>query len=267
MRVPAVEQSSMPQSPPATAPSQSSFFTQYKLLPPNSVALGRLVIDPWVPGQDFCDEPVELTTDEIAVSRQPRLRATVENARGSQIYDKLVRVFSCFMSDGDFPVVQEKTYSLLNSGKCFKKLCDNENTRKWFEATIKYGWSVYMVVGIHTVHSSSVRFPVLENNVPQDVGTDNNGIEVGAPGPGELVFGVQYRKVQFRWFSSRKIDNAFLNMGWNRWKVFAIGGRNFVEDEEDDIVDASLQQSIVEDDIKDLERGEVYITNDQLIVL
>lgn len=43
--VPAMEQSSLPQSPPASAPSHPSLFTQYKLLPSNSVALGRLIID------------------------------------------------------------------------------------------------------------------------------------------------------------------------------------------------------------------------------
>jgi hypothetical protein len=60
---------------------------------------------------------------------------------------------------------QEKIYLLLNSGNYFKKLCADPDTRAWLETVIKHVWNVYMVVGIHTVHESSIRVDDLEHRV------------------------------------------------------------------------------------------------------
>jgi hypothetical protein len=69
-------------------------------------------------------------------------------------------------------------------------------------------------------------------------------------GGGEIVVAVQYRKVQFEWISARKEDSAFLEMGCNRWKVFEISGRAELNDDRYDIVEATLQDKIVEKDIE-----------------
>jgi hypothetical protein len=122
-----------------------------------------------------------------------------------------------------------------------------------------------MVVGIHTVHESSIS---IRSNPPANevgAGEGNAATRLGSPDAGELVFATQYRKVQFKWLSSREMDHAFLKKGCNRWKVIPLGGRTGLSDSGiDDVVEASFQDSIVEED---LPGGETYVTKDQLIVL
>lgn len=146
-------------------------------------------------------------------------------------------------------------------------LSGDKRAQKWYETTIKYGWNVYMIVGIHTVQESSIRISDLENRVAAldaHLGTGNVGVTLGSPNAGEIVFAVQYRKVRFSWFSNRKLEHGVLNARCNRWKVIPISGRADENDEDDNIVEANLQDSITEEDI---EKGEVYVTGDQMIVL
>ena len=249
----------------------------------NSVALGRLVIDTSTPWQDFCPSTEAPDPSEIGIAPQPRLRELFERTKGSKIHDSLCKVFCSLLRNGNIAEgissAQEKTYYLLNSGPYFAKLCGNRETREWFETTIKYGWNVYMVVGIHTVHESSVQARSLDQidhsafSVPhvgssvqqseQEVGltvsAENN--DGGSPASRELIIAVQYRKVQFKWFFSRNIDSAFLEAGHNRWKVFAISGRAESSEDEEDVVEADLQDGIEAEDIE--EEGDVYFTSDK----
>ncbi|KAK6513474.1 hypothetical protein TWF281_005098 [Arthrobotrys megalospora] len=55
--------------------------------------------------------------------------------------------------------------------------------------------------------------------------------------PGEMIYAVQYRKVEFSWFLSRDIDKATLRN--SRW-VLNIGVRSVEAVEEPDVVDAYL---------------------------
>lgn len=261
---PDISHSSSARASPAPKPS---FFSQYRLFPYNSVALGRLVVDTRYPWQDYCPVPVNLTTDDIAITDRPRLRETLENAKGSRLYHKLRTIFSGVIDDGDFPSVQEKTYLLLNSGNCFRTIAREKKAQEWFETTIKYGWNVYMVVGIHTIHESSIRVSDLETRLAAldaNLGGGNGGVTFGSPIAGEIVFAVQYRKVQFSWFSSRKLEHGYLNVGCTRWKVVPISGRADAAEEEDDVVEANLQDSIVKEDIED---GEVYMASNEVIVV
>ena len=95
-----------------------------------------------------------------------------------------------------------------------------------------------------------------------NLGAENGRAAIGSPAPGEIVFAVQYRKVRYNWFSSRKMKDGFLNVECNRWKVFPITGRTQLDHEDDDIVEAILQDSIVEEYIED---GEIYNIGNQII--
>lgn len=266
----------------------SSFFVfKHNLLPMNSVALGRLVIDTSTPWQDFCPNTEAPGASEIGIVPQPRLRELFERTKGSKIHDSLCKVFCSLLRNENvvdgLSSAQEKTYYLLNSGPYFSRLCGNQQAREWFETTIKHGWNVYMVVGIHTVHESSVHAPNLDQidrsvfSVPhvgssvqqaeQEVGltVSAGNYDGGSPSPRELIIAVQYRKVQFKWFSSRKMDAAFLEVGQNRWKVFAIGGRAERNEDEEDIVEADLQDEIEAEEIE--EEGDAYFTTDEGIIV
>src|SRR5437667_7771337 len=189
----------------------SSFFVfNHNLLPINSVTLGRLVIDTRTPWQDFCPTTLEPSGQEIGIVPQPRLREIFERTKGSKLHDSLCKVFCSFFGDGNaqegLSSAKETTYYLLNSGLHFSKLCTEEKARQWFETTIKHGWKVYMVVGIHTVHESSVHVQSLEPSGVLNVGSSvqqseqDVGLTVSAedndrgstPAPQELLIAVQY---------------------------------------------------------------------------
>ena len=83
--------------------------------------------------------------------------------------------------------------------------------------------------------------------------------------PGEQVYAVQYRKVQFQWFSSRTVDNAELEKGC-RWKVYT-NYRSVSEDTENDVVEATLGEGLCEGDRgHELEELDVKVDGDDLFV-
>ena len=58
---------------------------------------------------------------------------------------------------------------------------------------------------------------------------------------GELVYAVQYRKIQFNWYFSKRVESGFLGKG-NRWQVlWDTRGDNVEEDEaEEEVLEAMM---------------------------
>jgi len=122
-----------------------------------------------------------------------------------------------------------------------------DSTRKWIEKAIDDGDDVYLIVGFHTVVDARI---VHESVKSQDVGgrvgipVDLSLAAVGAivpfgnvinPSvegqhvnadslqaqflvPGEQICALQYRKVRFRWLSSKGVDSASLSK-YPRWRT------------------------------------------------
>jgi hypothetical protein len=218
-----------------------------RLLPPNSVDLGRLVIDTRTPWVDYYPKSVKLTDDDIAITSQPRMREILESSKNVKLYDKLSKLFYSVtgLSVEGLSSATEKTYLLLNAGTYFRELCSKPETRLWFKTVLKYRWNVYMIVGINTVQTSTTSVAS---------GSRSYGLE-------EQIFAFQYQKVRFRWFASRSIDAAYLDVEC-RWKVTGISGRAD-QYHDDDIVEATLQDSIDEGDV---EGKDIFSIGDNLIV-
>jgi hypothetical protein len=231
----------------------SCFVFSSRLLPRNTVALGRLVIDTHAPWNDYCPFSINIPDDDIAVSTHPRMPEIIEKAKLSKVYDKLSkRVLSFTGLSLESISAGEKTDILMNSGNHFRELCGKAEVRSWLEAILAQAWKVYMIVGIHTIKSSTT-----------SVASGGTGITEAAASK-EQVFAVQYRKVKFGWFSARKVENAFLQRGYNRWKVTTISGRRNEEDGEiNDIVEADLLDAVVEEDVGE---GDVYSMDYELIL-
>jgi nucleoside phosphorylase len=255
---------------------QSFFSILNRLLSPESVALGRLVINTRAPWHDFCPAPIPITRDDVVIPPTSQLCDILNSSRGSRLSDWLSRMFSylvpgedCLDRIGSAPT---KTYLLSNHGRIFEKHCVQLIGRGWFETIIKLGADPYMVVGFSTVHESSIRGRDLEFHLPHP-GVPNAGSHAAdaktakafLPADGELIVAVQYRKVQWGWFSSRDFDSAFLETNVNRWKVFVDDWKDPSQPGEDDVVEVSLQDSIVEEDVT--MQGEVVIEGDQIFVL
>ena len=68
--------------------------------------------------------------------------------------------------------------------------------------------------------------------------------------PGEQVYAVQYRKIEFSWFFSKKLETARLEKG-NRWKVYWLRSAAVDDDEhgEEDVVEAQVNDTLSTSDL------------------
>ncbi|KAH7304364.1 hypothetical protein BKA65DRAFT_521422 [Rhexocercosporidium sp. MPI-PUGE-AT-0058] len=115
-------------------------------------------------------------------------------------------------------------------------------TRQWMEDYIESGKTIYFIVGFRTfldpstteltISSSSliteVKLPVsavaavnipgiqfgtvLDPGISSGVGREK-GLARRGESEGEMVFAVQYYRVGFKWFNSRKVEKASLGEG------------------------------------------------------
>jgi nucleoside phosphorylase len=199
-----------------TIPWIYTLFSQ-TLVSRNKISLGRLVVNIRKPWQEFCPDSLEPPESEVDVSHQPRVHEMLHKSEQAGLYDKLRLLMAPVTALLSLGPKSEKTYTLLNSGNYFRQLSGRQAVRDWFELILKHKLNVYMIVGIHTVTDS------------------------GATEPSEKVFCFEYRKVKFKWFSSRTLDNAFLELG-SRWKVPS--SRTDKLEDLDDIVDVTLEENI-----------------------
>jgi len=252
-------------------PSSFNVVSQL-LLPPKSVKLGRLVVDASAPWEDFCPFELNLTNGDAAIKSHAQLREVIECMKGSKTYALLKKQVSSLLGRQTDVInsVPATRYILLNSGNRFKELCAEAVTRNWLNNTIKYGWNVYMIVGISTVHASVVGADFLKQQhrglsqvtSPESTTTVQGMLPELIP-EDQLVFSIQYRKVTFKWFSTRKVGNAFLEMNSNRWEVPALSGRADMIPTADDAIEATLKEVIGDDDVTDVE--EFSLVDDLLM--
>lgn len=195
------------------------------------------------------------------------------------------------------------THTLTHSSQFFERACEAPRVRRWLERALRRRQSVFLVTGIKTVTDANVAVELTkgkeaggEVRVPVDVAATGGvpavlagGVmDVGAGGsasrqatektgfdaPGEQTFAVQYRKVKFRLFQSRRVENGFLEEG-ARWQMY-VGARGEAEEvssegEEEDILDATLSDTMSE---SDLDEGvsiictigkEQYISSERIV--
>jgi hypothetical protein len=256
-------------------PSSFSVFVN-PLLPQNSIELGRLIVDVKTPWQDFCPSAsVALTKADITVNSSFRIRDMLAKSKGTRFHLGLTKFLTSFYTtekDAVSSVVatEATSYMLLNSRLHLGRICKDQVTRDWLETVIKEGWNAYMIVGIHTVKDAevthnhrnavetkaSIQLPVdalaAPGAVPGDIANFGAGAEkwreLGESSsfvaPGEQVIAIQYRKLKFKWFSSRALEFAYLEKG-NRWKVYLLGDKAEPgEDAQDveDVVEAEFEE-------------------------
>jgi hypothetical protein len=163
---------------------------------------------------------------------------------------------------------QSTIYQLTNSGRWFKASLKDQNTRRWIEEAIATGEDVYVVVGYQTMidavalgetigsadFQAEVQLPVSEaasatgavvmvGNLADPAVTiqrqGDHGLRKQLVAPGEQVYAVQYRKVKFKWYSSRDLDRAALEKG-SRWMVH--GTVRGQEVGTNDVVEATISE-------------------------
>lgn len=245
------------------------------LLPLDAVSLGRFVVDVEYPQRRYHDpfpgralsSTVQAETD-VKESAQRR-----KNKRAGLFLTELFSLIKRKRSAHGFEVraVSALTYVLNQWDSIFRSACALEDTRRWLEDVIEDGKDVYFTVGYRTVVDPVAKEDVRigrasEQSVQLPVSTiaeaNLYGIQLGGvldPAvswtreksdlagrsfkmSGECVHSVQYCKVNFKWFSTRKVESSLL--GENKWRV-CLGVRG--EEEDDNADDNTVEAQLVED--------------------
>lgn len=241
------------------------------LLPPASVRLGRLVLNTRSPHQDFLDpfdEDDRPSPKECILSTHLNFEETRKFSKSSKLRSYFNDVLSVSYQSHSLGIAsisapQVTTHDLKNSGIWFRDACAVPETRTWLEGAIDNGDTVHLIVGYRTVldarlaqSASSLTTQGARAQAPASVLTGvGTPVDIlpGAEGlhdtahersmlfdaPGEQVFAVRYRKIKFKWLSSRKIENIVLED--TRWKAYWDSRGTEVDDEEDeDVLEVNL---------------------------
>ncbi|PTB38642.1 hypothetical protein M441DRAFT_236417 [Trichoderma asperellum CBS 433.97] len=243
-------------------------------LPLDSVRLGRLVLNVEEPQQDYFDAPCDNAVEPLIKPhiRYNEVQHTAADQKFASILTRLVSASRTKRNKTYTQVTTDRamTYQLRNSGLWFKNALQDESTRKWLEEAIDQGDDVYLIVGYHTLLDARIlegAAAMTESHAKVEVPVTASLAAAGAAviplgdiadpkisglnrqehsaqrqfvASGEQVVALQYRKVRFKWYSSREMDNAFLDD--NRWKVYwDMRGQ---EETVNDVLEVELQDEL-----------------------
>jgi hypothetical protein len=246
-----------------------------------SSALGRLVPDAKNPSQDFWPQKdITLSEDQVDTGEFHELRQAFTSGFNVGLGAKLSRLFSTDVSleslskDG-LQADKVHRYLLKQPRSHFYGMCADKDARYWMEDIMR-DCPLFLISGLITVTeagvqreqkrdmqaSSDIEVPIgaaltggalaaVDQAGVTDVGVNAHGGRLSGESisfiaPGERVVGVQYRKVKFKAFSEKSIDNATLERSPNRWKMFFGGDRAG----EKDMIEADLQDDLTEGDLE-----------------
>lgn len=243
-------------------------------IPRDFIELGRLVLDPKYPNQDFCQPSFQ---SDVATQRFENFQETLERSRNTRLEVNLLSLLSLA------PSAPRKSSTTLTSRLCvihqlrepnayFRGACGEESVRSWLEESSRSIYdNVYLVCGFKTLTDAEVSvsrssgadvdlsagvsaslltaaagvpLPILpDSGLDVSVGfssANERSRSIGYTATGEHVYAVQYRKIKFSMFSSRKVEKAYLERA-NRWKSY-VGAR--AGDGVDDGIDVEVSGPI-----------------------
>src|SRR2546423_3606683 len=254
-----------------------------------SIRLGRFVRNINEPQSDFLDPDCDLPSESVIVKPHLGYQELQQNAQKRSFATTLTSVVSASRTKRNNVYTQVTTdrvttYQLGNSGSWFKAAVKMHATREWIKESLDQGEDIYVVVGYHTLldakiiegavelgeSAAQLSLPVtaaiagagvivpLGDIADPEIAADNSktkSLQRRYVAIGEQVCAVQYRKVRFKWFSSRDLDAAALEKD-TRWKVYwnvrgqEIGTNDVVEvDLQDELeLESEHEKHIAEED-------------------
>ncbi|KAI4213914.1 MAG: hypothetical protein LQ351_003609 [Letrouitia transgressa] len=249
---------------------------QSQLLPIESVSLARFVVNTASPQRRFHDPILESPPRSIR-HKQYDFQEHTQRYKSTKVGGRLTELLQVFHGvnrslEAHVNATSSISYELCQWDAVFEDACTSQATRKWIENVIEDGQDFYFVVGFRTfvdprayesiakssIKGGEMQLPasaVFEANFPGvavggvlDPGVDGSTTRArqnlrSFAGDGEMVYAVQYCKVSFKWYSSRKLDTAFL--GKTRWQVHW-GVRALEEIAEDDVIEAVVEEDKLE---------------------
>ncbi|OGE48711.1 hypothetical protein PENARI_c026G01127 [Penicillium arizonense] len=231
---------------------RSSVLLPQFFLPPSAIKLGRFVTNIDEPHRNYLEPRLEKSfrvIEKVATQYDGTDSQRAKRNLGSE----LTAFFSSAVSSRTNTSIhintkQVKTYYLDNNGQWFRDIVKSEDVRKWIDRTIDEGEDIYVVVGYHTILDAriaeqsreeyllngSLAMPIASALSASGVVVPFSGLTdprlAGSSGQaedlqrhfvaqGEQIIAVQYRKVQFRFFSSKSVDKATLakEARWERY--------------------------------------------------
>lgn len=209
-------------------------------LPKDTVLCGELTLDPSQPHNNVLPFPQELALDVRSTDIHD-----VHNIRGTGVgADFGVQLMTFLEAQAralrlDQVVINAprgKKYLVRNSEPSFKAACGNKDVRDWLkEHVIDEGRKAVMIVGMYTYSNATyahTHYNQLGGRVSAPIstgiGTGNPAAGAGATAldhqafnvPEEQIFAIEYKKVKFRALTKKKVAEAKLEEGPNRWEVF-----------------------------------------------
>jgi hypothetical protein len=219
----------------------------------------------------------QLSNNNTTISIQHNVQSLGTSSSTASHSNNLTALLNLYRSKANLQTtsiaaIASLTYELTQWDMLFKRACEREATRHWLESAIEEGKNIFFIVGFRTfVDPSATELGAVSKGsgtgvsipIAQVAGTSaavpmasfglGDALDLGAEweaqkkvglsrkwdAKGELVYAVQYCKVQFKWFSSRKIGNS--SLGPTKWKIHW-GVRAVQEVEEDDVVEAELEE-------------------------
>lgn len=237
----------------------------------DAVALGRFVVNPEYPDEEYAQPQSVPETGQQPLSNLHYMAGTHQSASFRQKILELLSLSASISTDTSTHLASHHfvSYQLRRSDTYFRNACGEMEVRRWLEerARRRFG-RVFFICGFKTMHDASTRqlrdrdtaFGVevavpasmvvgavtgaplpIPNQMDVDVvgfgGERRNATHesIDFDAPGEQVFAIQYRRVNFSWFSADKIEKAQLEAG-NRWRLYGVTRGN----EDEDVIQAVL---------------------------
>jgi len=250
--------------------ADTMFLQHIDAIAVEDVPLGRLVLNTLEPHQDFFDPPgIPDASIKCEVQSLQNFRNNLTTTSLQSRFSKFLSIASSNKNDGVKEVSAGKVeiQKLNNSGKWFRESCRDAGVRQWLEDALDLGANIYLIIGycvLTTTHYDSKLGEGVAVSasvyVPISITDAGNTLSVSADGaherrfeertvavfPGPIVCAVQYRKLKFKWLSSRELGNGFLELG-HRWKQKS-AFRGEANSDEDDVLEVDLAGDSDEDE-------------------
>ena len=232
-------------------PAEARPLICQRLLSPDAVKLGRFVVNMEEPYQDHHD-PLLPAPTEVTETLQLDLISTRSKGTHSSVgagLDPLASFSHNKSGNGHSSIATAKStvHTLEQPRLWFRDALKQAGTRAWFEDAILAGYDTFLITGYQAVYDAQLSregewshdhhmlltapvsaalaatglalgFGVIPD--PQVTGTIEKLAQAkdSHVAPGKQISAVQYRRVKFKWYSSRNLDKAALGKE-SRWKM------------------------------------------------
>ncbi|MCJ1390199.1 hypothetical protein MMC18_003057 [Xylographa bjoerkii] len=207
-------------------------------LPKNTVLCGELTLDPSQPHNNVLPFPSSVPLEILSASFQ-NLHNCQTAGIGAEFGVQLMtflnaQAHALHQDHFEITAPQGTKYLVRNSETSFKRACGDPAVRAWLEEhVIDEGRKAAMLVGMYTYCNASythIHRNHLEGQLsasdPTNAGSASLGAGVGALTqqafnmPEEQIFAIEYKLIKFKPWSKKKVEEAKLEEGPNRWEVF-----------------------------------------------